>query len=49
MTETTKKLIKLFKDWSNQDAESIQPIIQSGSDRKYFRISGNKKNCHWSF
>lgn len=45
MTETAQKLINLFKDWSNQDAESIQPIIQSGSDRKYFRISGNKKTA----
>ena len=43
MKEIKAQLKKLFKDWSHADALSIIPLAQSGSYRKYFRISGKEK------
>jgi len=43
MKEIKEQLQKLFKDWSHEDALSIIPLAQSGSYRKYFRISGKEK------
>lgn len=45
MREIQAKLKKLFKDWSHEDAVSMSPLAQSGSYRKYFRISGKEKNA----
>ncbi|MBK9099139.1 MAG: phosphotransferase [bacterium] len=45
MTNTRQKLIKLFKDWANEEVVDFQPLVQSGSDRKYFRISGKQKSA----
>lgn len=36
-------LPKLFKDWSGEEAIKLDQIAQSGSDRKYFRITGDTK------
>ena len=43
MKEIKAQLKKLFKNWSHEDALSIIPLAQSGSYRKYFRISGKRQ------
>lgn len=45
MKEIKAQLNKLFKDWSHENALSIIPLAQSGSYRKYFRISGEGKTA----
>jgi aminoglycoside/choline kinase family phosphotransferase len=45
MTEIRQKLIKLYKRWSGEEAAIIQPIAQSGSYRKYYRITGKQKTA----
>ena len=39
------QLLKLFERWAGEKADSITPLPQSGSYRKYFRIISNKKNA----
>jgi len=38
-----KNLISLYKSWSGNKAESINPLPPSGSQRKYYRIQNNDK------
>ncbi len=45
MTAVKQQLQKLFEEWSGEDAATIQPLAQSGSYRKYFRISGKQKTA----
>ena len=45
MKEIIIQLNNLFKDWSHENALSIVPLDQSGSYRKYFRISGEEKTA----
>jgi aminoglycoside/choline kinase family phosphotransferase len=45
MIETRQILIKLFNDWSDEEAVNFQSLVPSGSDRKYFRISGKQKSA----
>ena len=42
MNET---LLKLFENWSGEKPDSIVPLPQSGSYRKYFRITGKTKKA----
>ena len=42
MNET---LLKLFENWSGEKPDSIVPLPQSGSYRKYFRIAGKTKKA----
>jgi len=39
------QLIKLFEQWAGEKAGSINPLPQSGSYRKYFRIKSDEKNA----
>ncbi|HEY7751021.1 MAG TPA: RNase adapter RapZ, partial [Ignavibacteriaceae bacterium] len=43
--ETNKSLVKLFEDWSNEKAVNILALPVSGSNRKYFRITGDTKSA----
>lgn len=45
MKEIQAHLKKLFEDWSHENALNIIPLAQSGSYRKYFRISGKEKTA----
>jgi aminoglycoside/choline kinase family phosphotransferase len=45
MKEIQHYLKILFEDWSHEEALSIRPLAQSGSYRKYFRISGKEKTA----
>jgi aminoglycoside/choline kinase family phosphotransferase len=45
MKEIKAQLKKLFEDWSHENALSIIPLAQSGSYRKYFRLSGKEKTA----
>lgn len=45
MIETNQKLIKLFNEWSDEEVVNFQALVQSGSDRKYFRITGKLKTA----
>ena len=45
MKEKQHSLKILFEDWSQEEALSIRPLAQSGSYRKYFRISGKEKTA----
>ncbi len=40
MTETEKQLATLFEKWSGEEAVNIVLLPASGSDRRYYRISG---------
>lgn len=40
MTETEKQLASLFEKWSGEEAVNIILLPASGSDRRYYRISG---------
>lgn len=37
------KLTNLFQTWSNESVENIKALPASGSDRKYYRITGKTK------
>lgn len=39
------KLTKLFQGWSNESVETIKALPASGSDRKYYRITGKTKTA----
>jgi aminoglycoside/choline kinase family phosphotransferase len=44
MTDPVQELSGLFRKWSNSDAESIVPLPESGSYRRYYRITaGNQQ------
>ena len=45
MSEVTLKLEKLFERWAKEKVSGLFPMAQSGSDRKYYRIRGNKKTA----
>lgn len=45
MNEIILKLKKFYKDWSAEEAISVSPIAQSGSYRKYFRITAKEKTA----
>jgi aminoglycoside/choline kinase family phosphotransferase len=45
MKERQLSLKKLFENWSHTEALNIHPLAQSGSYRKYFRISGKEKTA----
>jgi aminoglycoside/choline kinase family phosphotransferase len=45
MIELKQKLTNLFKAWAKEGALQIIPLAQSGSYRKYFRITGNEKTA----
>jgi len=45
MKEKQHSLKILFEDWSQEEALSVRPLAQSGSYRKYFRISGKEKTA----
>ncbi|TSA27388.1 MAG: phosphotransferase enzyme family protein, partial [Ignavibacteriales bacterium] len=38
-------LEKLFKKWSGEKVKSFSPLPESGSSRKYFRITINSKSA----
>lgn len=40
-----KYLKVLFQTWSGEEARSSEPLPESGSVRKYYRITGNKYNA----
>ena len=43
--ERTENIQKLFKNWSGEESIHIEAMPQSGSDRQYFRVSGNTKQA----
>lgn len=48
-TDLKKTLEELFKVWSKEKAISFTPINSAGSNRKYFRISGESKTAIGAF
>ena len=38
-------LIKIYEKWSGEKVKSFSPLPESGSSRKYFRITGNNKSA----
>ena len=45
MNKVEENLNILFEDWAGEKPTSINPLAQSGSYRKYFRIIGREKSC----
>jgi aminoglycoside/choline kinase family phosphotransferase len=45
MNEIILKLKKLYRDWAAEEAIIVSPMAQSGSYRKYFRITGKEKTA----
>jgi aminoglycoside/choline kinase family phosphotransferase len=45
MIGVESKLKSLFKTWAKEEVINFVPLAQSGSYRKYFRISGQGKNA----
>lgn len=45
MKEIINKLKILYQDWAQEDALTFNPLAQSGSYRKYFRISGQEQSA----
>ena len=43
MNGVTKQLKLLYESWAKEKVLSIQPLAQSGSYRKYFRMKGKEK------
>jgi aminoglycoside/choline kinase family phosphotransferase len=43
--ERRDNIQKLFKSWSGEESNNIEALPQSGSDRQYFRVSGNTKQA----
>ncbi len=43
--QTEQNLVKLFESWSGEKANDIINLPRSGSDRRYYRITGNKKTA----
>ena len=45
MNEIIENLKRLYRDWADEEVISVSPIAQSGSYRKYFRITGKEKTA----
>ena len=45
MKQVKNQLKQLYKDWAKEESLSLTPIAQSGSSRKYFRITGKEKSA----
>ena len=45
MNEVIENLKRLYRDWADEEVISVSPIAQSGSYRKYFRITGKEKTA----
>ena len=45
MKEIVQQLKKLFEDWADEEVLDIIPLIQSGSYRSYYRITGKEKTA----
>ena len=45
MKEAIYRLKKLYADWADEEALNVFPLAQSGSYRKYFRITGKEKTA----
>ena len=45
MNETLNRLKLLYQSWAKENVLDISPLAQSGSYRKYFRISGKEKTA----
>jgi aminoglycoside/choline kinase family phosphotransferase len=43
ITETNLKM--LFEEWTKDELNNITPLPKSGSNRKYFRLTGEEKNA----
>lgn len=43
--QSINHLEQLFKKWSGEKKISISPLPESGSSRKYFRITSNNKSA----
>jgi len=46
---TEQKLKQLFQTWANEKVETIKALPASGSDRKYYRITGQTKTAIAAF
>ena len=46
---TEQKLKQLFRTWANENIENIKALPASGSDRKYYRITGQTKTAIAAF
>jgi len=44
-----ENLLSLYKNWAGEEPVTISPLPQSASYRRYFRITGNKKNVIAAF
>jgi aminoglycoside/choline kinase family phosphotransferase len=45
MNEVIENIKKLYRDWADEEVISLSPIAQSGSYRKYFKITGKEKTA----
>lgn len=45
MNEIRNQLNKLYTSWAKEEALIVSPLAQSGSYRKYFRITGKEKTA----
>jgi aminoglycoside/choline kinase family phosphotransferase len=45
----TDELKNIFEKWSREKVKSFSPLPESGSSRKYYRISGESKNAIGAF
>ncbi len=45
MNKITTQLYKLYEGWAKEEAVQINQIAQSGSNRKYFRLTGKEKTA----
>lgn len=45
MKEIIQQLKKLFEEWADEETVNISPLIQSGSYRNYYRITGKEKTA----
>ena len=45
MNEVIENIKRLYRDWADEEVISVSPIAQSGSYRKYFRITGKEKTA----
>jgi aminoglycoside/choline kinase family phosphotransferase len=47
--QITEQLRQLFQTWSSEDVETLKALPASGSDRKYYRITGKTKTAIAAF
>ena len=45
MNKVINQINKLYESWAKEEALKITPLAQSGSYRKYFRITGKEKTA----